>query len=224
MDKKSQIRKVFSNFKCKNFYEYRGSVSFSCKYQGQCKVHKKTEPIWSPLIGDIDDKRHNVMLVAEAPSTSGGKGVHLGGLLEDRCAQKKEDSEFSKFLEFFNKELGFWPYFTDLVKCGPTRVGDKATIKRRAERCVKHFLLSEIKIIEPDFIYCIGKTSYNALKQYKLHKSSGETIKLIPLIHYSRQAGLPLTSMDKRLIWRWQLKPLTKNLPLPSLSYFQYSK
>lgn len=165
------------------------------------------------------------MLVAEAPSTGGGKGPHLGGLFKDWPSSK---SEFIKFRDFFSNELGFMPYFTDLVKCGSKNAGDKTTISQRAKRCVDLLLLREIKVIDPDYIYCIGHKAYTCLKEYEPCKSTGEPIQLIPLIHYSKQAGLPLKSVDKELIWRWQLGRLTRNyvenVPLSLLSYFQSGK
>jgi uracil-DNA glycosylase len=224
MDKKSKIREIFSNFVCKTFFEFGSSVdSFHCDKEFECKLNKDAEPIWSPAYGDDNA---TVMFVAEAPSPTGGKGPHLGGLFKDWALNQ---GEVIPFRNFFAKELGFMPYFTDLVKCGPKNAGDKRTIDERARRCVELFLLREIKEIGPDYIYCVGRRSYTWLKKYKLvNKSTGRLIELKPLIHYSVQAGLPLKSTDKELIWRWQLGRLAKNyvenIPLSSLSYFRSDK
>jgi uracil-DNA glycosylase family 4 len=226
MDKKGKIKAIFSNFNCENFFEFDSPVrSFHCDKQSECKLNKDAEPIWSPAFGDDNA---TVMLVAEAPSTRGGKGPHLGGLFEDWPSNKKNKSEFIKFRDFFRNEFDGMPYFTDLVKCGPKNTRDKTTIKQRAKRCVELFLLKEIKVIDPDYICCIGKIAFTCLKEYKLYKSTGEPIRLIPLIHYSVQAGLPLKPRDRELIWRWQLDRLPKNYvanaPLSSLSYFKSGK
>jgi uracil-DNA glycosylase len=229
MDKKSQIRKLFSNFECKDveFFEYDKMhsrfdkrVRFRCEYEGKghCQVNRRREPIWSPALGDEDAK---VMLVGEAPSTSGGVGPHLGGFFMDWDPWE--------FRDFFARELGDMPYFTDLVKCGPENAKNKATIRRRVKYCGERFLIEEIKIINPDVIYCVGRESYIWLRDHReehgLVKKNGKRIELRQIIHYSKQAGLPLTAADKEMIWRWQLGLATKQhipeLSLSSLSFFQ---
>jgi uracil-DNA glycosylase family 4 len=231
MDKKSQIRKLFSNFECNDveFFKYDKThnkfdsrVQFKCKYEGKghCEINREKEPIWSPAFGD---EKAKVMLVGEAPSTSDGVGPHLGGLFVDWNRNPLE------FRDFFARELGYMPYFTDLVKCGPENAKNKAVVSRRAKYCGKKFLIKEIKIIAPDVIYCVGRESYVWLKDYReehgLVNSNGKRIKLQQIIHYSKQAGLPLTIADKEMIWRWQLGLATKQpipeLSLSSLSFFQ---
>jgi len=229
MDKKSRIRELFLNFECKDveFFKYDKThnkfdsrVQFKCEYEGKghCEINRKKEPIWSPAFGHEDAK---VMLVGEAPSTSGGVGPHLGGLFKEWDPWE--------FRDFFARELRYMPYFTDLVKCGPENAKNKAVISRRAEYCGKKFLIEEIKIINPDIIYCVGRESYIWLRDYRdehgLVKEDGKRIRLQQIIHYSKQAGLPLTIADKEMIWRWQLGLATKQhipeLSLSSLSFFQ---
>jgi uracil-DNA glycosylase family 4 len=224
MDKRSQIRKLFSNFECRDaeFFKYDithnkldSRVQFKCGYEGkgQCEVNPKKQPIWSPAFGDENAK---VMLVGEAPSTTDGVGPHLGGLFADWDPWK--------FRDLFARELGYMPYFTDLVKCGPENARNKNVIRRRAKYCGKKFLIEEIRIINPDLIYCVGRESYSWLRVYHeehgLVNKNGKRIELQQIIHYSKQAGLPLTIADKEMIWRWQLG-LDKNLSLSSLSFFQ---
>jgi uracil-DNA glycosylase family 4 len=226
MDKRSQIRKLFSNFECIEFFKYDKKhnkfdprVQFKCEHEGkgECEINRKKEPIWSPAFGDENAK---VMLVGEAPSTSGGVGPHLGGLFKQWDAWE--------FRDVFVEKFRCMPYFTDLVKCGPENAKNKSVVRRRAKYCGKKFLINEIRIINPDFIYCVGRESYSWLRDYRdeygLVNSNGKRIELQQIIHYSKQAGLPLTSADKEMIWRWQLglaKKDIRNLSLSSLSFFQ---
>lgn len=223
MDKKGEIRKIFSNFVCDDFFKFGYPESFHCDKESECGIDQDNEPIWSPALGD---ENATVMFVGEAPSTTGRAGPHLGGVFRD---WPDDQGQIIQFRNFFAEELGFMPYFTDLVKCGPKNSGDKKTIDSRAKKCIELFLLKEIEVLDPDYIYCVGRKSYTYLKKYKLVKSTGKSkgkpIELKPLIHYSLQAGLPLNHEDKKLIWRWQLGRLAKNhvenIPLASLSYFQ---
>jgi hypothetical protein len=82
------------------------------------------------------------MLVAEAPATSGGTGPHLGGLFKDWKEQerKKKYGNVFEFRDFFNRQLKFMPYYTDLVKCGPYHTNNKTLIKRRAALLSKNTL------------------------------------------------------------------------------------
>lgn len=118
------------------------------------------------------------------------------------------------------------PYYTDLVKCGPENTRNKTLIRQRAKKCVDMFLMKEIKTIKPEYIYCIGKLSYICplKRSNELKRKNGDFIKVIPLIHYSKQANLPLTLKDKQHIWKWQLRDVAKkydgDLSLKSLSFF----
>jgi hypothetical protein len=40
-------------------------------------------------------------------------------------------------------------------------------------------------------------------KTTNIKRENGKPIKVMPLIHYNRQANLPLTLEDKKLIWKW---------------------
>ena len=229
MDKRDQIRNLFSSFICRDddFFSYDKThrrldsrIRFRCENEGtgKCAITKRSEPIWSPAFGDPDTK---VMLVAEAPSTSGGVGPHVGGLFADW--------DTWEFRDFFREELGYVPYLTDLVKCGPRDARDKTVVRKRARYCGERFLIEEIRIISPDSIYCVGRESYNWLVGYRdksgLVNANGRDIRLEQIIHYSLQAGLPLTVADKKMIWRWQLGRLaatyTDDVSLSSLSFFQ---
>ena len=224
MDKQREIRKIFSNFDCDDFFKFGSPIrSFHCDKESECGIDKKkeNEPIWSPAFGD---KKATVMFVAEAPSTTGGMGPHLGGLFRDwpSDSDRIKQGKIIDFIKFFTNELNYYPYFTDLVKCGPANSGDKKTIEKRAQICVELFLLKEIEIINPTHIYCVGRRSYDWLSKYKLFQSNGNRIELKFLIHYSPQAGLPLKYEDKKLIWQWQLGKLaTNDIKLNQLSYFR---
>jgi hypothetical protein len=159
------------------------------------------------------------MLVAEAPSTTGGKGPHLGGLFADWYEINKKWQDIIKFREFFKDAFTSMPYYTDLIKCGPVNTKMKTLIRHRADICAEKFLLKEIEIIDPDFICCIGKESFEWLKNKQLINSRHKIIELVWLIHYSKQAGLPLKPIDKELIWRWQLGRVP-NVSLSRLKFF----
>jgi uracil-DNA glycosylase len=221
MDKKSQIRDLFKDFECPKFYDYGKPFDLHCANQKKCESNIKQEPIWTPAFGDECTK---VMLVGEAPSTGGGIGPHLGGLWKN-CEFKSENNPIKRFRDYFKDQLGYMPYFTDLVKCGPKNTRNKAVIWKRADCCGTLYLLNEIDIIDPESIYCIGRTSFDWLKKYELkNKKTGKPIEIKQLIHYGRQAGLPLTHEDKELIWKWQLGKFVEdkidNVPLSKLSFF----
>ncbi|MFC1871382.1 uracil-DNA glycosylase family protein [Chloroflexota bacterium] len=220
----SRIRKLFENWKCENFFDYGQSFTFKCADadENKCACNSKVEQIWTPSFGD---EAATVMLVAEAPSTGGGIGPHLGGFWRDLHTFERQNQEFIRFRDYFSKELGFIPYFTDLVKCGTQNTKNKALIRKRADYCGSRYLLQEIEIINPTSIFCIGRTSYDWLTKHKLaNKSTGKPINIHLLIHYSKQAGLPLTHEDKKLIWKWQLSQPSDDsdmsVPLSKLSYF----
>lgn len=231
LTKKQKIEKLFKkSFICDDFFKFNTEIHrFSCCNEKDCALVKDQdsykEPIWSPAFGS---ENATVMLVAEAPSTTGGIGPHLGGLFEcwkDKKPEKKLKGVL-EFRDFFSGVLGFTPYFTDLVKCGPPNTGNKTLIIQRAKKCVGLFLMEEIKIIKPKYIYCIGKLSYTFLlaQNNEIKKINDNFIGLVPLIHYSSQAGLPLTPNDKKRIWEWQLRGVSKkqvdDLSLKSLSFF----
>jgi hypothetical protein len=76
MGKKNDIRDLFANFKCEDFFDWNKPFKFKCDDEETCKCNSSLEPIWTPAFGDEIDT--TVMLIGEAPSTTGGKGTHLG--------------------------------------------------------------------------------------------------------------------------------------------------
>jgi hypothetical protein len=110
------------------------------------------------------------------------------------------------------------------MKCGvhkQTREDKKAVFQIRTANCLEQFLLKEIQILEPEIILCVGKESHVALKQCQKSGRIKATIKLVPLIHYGKQAGLPLTSADKQnLIWPLQVGKLSRE-GMSELSFFK---
>ncbi len=223
MSKNDEIFKLFSkNFKTNNFQIQRSIAadSFCCKHEKECKVKKTEEPIWSPSVGNKDTP---IMIVAEAPSGEGGEGPHIGGLFELRERSKK--SPLYILRQFVKENWGTIPYFTNLVKCGVAKQQHKEVLNTRATHCFEYFLAREIKIIQPKIILCIGSLSYSSLKKYQLHNEIDRSIRLIPLMHYSRQAQLPLSPSDKaKIIWKWQAdisRAQIGEMPLSELSYFK---
>ncbi len=218
MTKNEQIIALFQkDFKCKDFAIRGKAESFTCFKQSECKTDQDVEPIWSAALGSDET---NVMIVAEAPSAKGGIGPHIGGLAENWTHEKSVNSLFT----FVQKYFDTIPYFTDLMKCGVSRqTKEKKSLvfKTRIRNCLKHFLLREIKIIDPEIILCVGNLSYRALKDCKNRGLIKDLTKLIKLIHYGRQAGLPLSPNDKNnLIWPIQVGKISKDR-LCELSYFK---
>jgi uracil-DNA glycosylase len=237
--KRQQIKELFSNFKCKDFYRFNEKhqrPDFSCEHykDGECGVDKSKEPIWAPAYGADDTK---VMVIAQAPakltdswSPLRGPGPHVPGLFKDWPIDENQDRGLFLFRKFLADMLNDMPYFTDLIKCGPADAGNKTTIKMRANYCIEKYLLEEIKIIKPSHIFCLGDMSFKALDHIglnRLSKLTGETVVLKKLLHYSAQANLPVNPKDKELIWRWQLGALvpeksrvSNRESLSSLSFF----
>ena len=199
----------------------REASEFRCEHANECRVHQEDEPIWSAAFGDSDT---TVMVVGEAPSTTGGKGPHVGGLFADWTPNPKSPSNIR---DFVHKHYNTLPYFTDLVKCGAARGANKRIIKQRAETCFNHLLLNEIKIMQPTHILCLGGASYEFIEGHlgRGEGQNGRCAQLIKLIHYSGQAQLPLTPQDKlEIIWPWQIgRPSVglEKMPLATLSYFK---
>ena len=224
MTKNERISKLFSkNFKDDDIFKIGPAKAFSCIHEKECDVNKKEEPIWSAA---ICDENTNIMIVGEAPSNTGGPGPHLGGLFKDWEANKK--SHFDAQRKFVKKYYHTIPYFTDLVKCGVAKQSNKKKLNKRIERCSDYLLVKEIQIIRPKFILCAGGVSHSILKKRQKENKIDSSIKLVPLMHYSRQAGLPLSIEDKlNIIWKWQTNSGSRNeikkMPLSVLSYFKKS-
>lgn len=204
---------------------------FECCYEDECSVKQNKEPIWTPNIGDDDT---DIMIVAEAPSGTGGFGPHIGGHFGDNSSTNKKDEglyairEFVK--DFIDKENKRIPYFTDLIKCGVGRQNreEKRILRgKRLQNCPKRFLLKEIGIIRPSKIVCVGNMARDFLKECQQNGEIKKNIKLIPLMHYSSLASLNLSSEDKKnIIWKWQAgssleRKQILTLRLQELSFFQ---
>lgn len=147
------------------------------------------------------------MIVAEAPSSKGGIGPHIGGLVE----KWDDEDAVNSLFRFVKTMFETIPYFTDLMKCGVMRQtrDAKRVFKKRIVNCLGMFMLKEIQIINPKIILCVGIESYNALTLAKETGRVDESIELVKLIHYGKQANLPLSSSDKEnIIWPYQVGKL----------------
>lgn len=177
---------------------------FKCPLIDKCAVNKAEEPIWSPALGD---ESTTVMIVGEAPSRrkKGGAGPHIGGQFKDWT----DGEAVHSLLRFVKTHFGTVPHFTDVMKCGvasQTRAHKKAVFEIRTRNCVERFLLKEIEIIDPETILCLGKTSFIALQKAQESGAIKSSIRLVNLIHYGKQAGLPLTAKDKEtILWPLQM-------------------
>ena len=166
------------------------------------------------------------MVVAEAPSVTRSRtGPHIGG----RFADWTDEASVSSLLEFVRNYYQTTPHFTDLMKCGFEKQAEKRRNKEltelRKEKCIKQFLLEEIRIIDPKVILCVGKEAFDALQKCQNECKVKKSITPVNLIHYSKQAGLPLTSDDKKkLIWPFQVGQVCKNKRLSELSFFKNKK
>lgn len=175
--------------------------AFCCKHRELCGVDVNRHAIWSPALGDEDTK---AMVIGEAPSTTEGPGGHLGGRFDDWEANSK--SPITSLRDWIKSNYGCTPYFTDIVKCGVGNQNkvEKKVLTERAERCFETFLLREIEIVRPQFLFFCGAT-LGAFLERRRQAIIGidESIKIIHLTHFSRQANLPLSVEDKmNIIWR----------------------
>ena len=208
------------------------SSIFLCPHKDKCnvvvgkKIDKKTDPIYSPI---FDVKGCDIMLIAEAPSSSGGNGLIYPRSINQFIDSTQVDP-FINVLKFFkhyfqDKRL----YFTDIAKCGLASQSDKKNLNRRIQSCAEYMLLEEIRLLKPEGIYCIGKTSYEHLKnnfEQKLNLlgySFSSNVK--KLLHFGRQANMPLNDADKEsIIWKIQcglIKLEEEPQILSKLSFFR---
>jgi len=191
------------------------STGFCCDCINECEVEVKEEAIWSPYFGDSNSK---VMLIAEAPSITVGKGPHTGGMFKD--------SEFVHLKNFVKKYYNTVPHFTDVMKCGVSRqtAQHKSRVfKKRTKNCFEKYLIKEIEIIKPEVILCLGNTAFDAVNDEfnKADSRIQRSTKIIKLVHYSKQANLQLTIKDKEdIIWPIQIGKLDKE-NLKDLSKFR---
>ncbi len=181
------------------------TTDFHCSNCNQCNVDVSSEPIYTPFIGDENTK---IMIIGEAPSRSGengGEGPYIGG--EFKKLQYSGKSPITEVREFVKENYGGTiPYFTDMIKCGVAKQnGKEEKLKLRAEKCFEKFLRKEIKIIDPDIIFCAKTNVYDKIiNMCQIGKIDGGK-RIIKLLHYSRQASLQLSTRDKRkFIWKIQ--------------------
>ncbi len=199
----------------------QGAVNcFSCKFRKACEVDIGKHPIWSPAFGS---EGATVMVIGEAPSASGGVGPHIGGLFSNW--QNTNLSPVVPLRDWVFENYGCIPYFTDAIKCGSnsqTRER-KVVLKNRQNNCFHHFLKEEIQIMKPEHILVLGKSTDEFLRK-NLDKKYGK--RMVYLMHYSRQACLPLSIEDKKnIIWMLQTGKKSQeeisNMKLGELSYFR---
>ena len=180
-------------------------TDFHCSNCNQCSVDIKSEPIYTPFIGDENTK---IMIIGEAPSRSGingGSGPHIGG--DFKSLEDSGKSPITEVREFVKENYGGTiPYFTDMIKCGIAKQNEKREkLSIRAEKCIEKFLREEIKIIDPDIIFCTGNFVYDYIFNKQQAGKIDGGVRIIKLVHYSRRASLPLSIRDKReLIWKIQ--------------------
>ena len=221
MNKIEEIVDLFRGaFDVKNFMLRTELPCFKCPNINICNVQPEKEPIYTPMPGDDNT---SIMIIAEAPSGNGGTGPKVGGFFGD---VKEHKSPLFILKRFIIDTFGEIPYFTDLIKCGVAKQRDKDVLNTREPHCIDMFLIKEIKIMKPRHIFCIGWRAQNALDKLQKKNLIDNTIRIVNLMHYSRQALLPLSPEDKRkIIWKMQADMLTKEdlegMNLLSLSYFR---
>lgn len=193
---------------------------FKCKCQFKatrpCDIDRNSLK-YTGILGHTDT---DIMVIAEAPSATNGNGAYFGGQLETMLHKLKGANQLKLLIEFA-KEDGKYPYFTDINKCGvPDQSRKNGLNKIRRDNCIDTFLKQEILIIEPRLIYCIGQTAYKAIIDLKnntsLNNENPELSKIlgaahiVELLHYSQQAGIPLSAQDKETIWKIQAGRTTR--------------
>jgi uracil-DNA glycosylase len=206
-------------FESDNLLDENSEAQFVCECGGaKCKVRKHVDPIMSPIFGEEDTK---VMIVAEAPSKRKGTGskVIVGGQAKD-WIDRPGERQISALFSFVREHFHTAPYFTDVVKCGVEKQdrGEKRRLMNRIEQCTKRYLFGEIKVMEPEKILCVGKTSFDTLTKAQASGEVDKQIELKYLLHYGGQAGLTLTVEDKRtVIWPMQIGEKVSQEKLESL-------
>ena len=124
-----------------------------------------------------------------------------------------------RFVERYYKCI---PHFTDLMKCGIAKQNreQKRIFEIRKRNCVERYLRDEIRIIDPKVILCIGAMAYTAVVELK-EKGAIAPEQIVKLVHYSRQASLPLSAADKEnVVWPFQAGMVPVE-DLANLSFFE---
>jgi len=228
MDKNEQLRSLYSEFvtgdqNVKASNRNPDTVKMVCDCKEECEFDPTCESCWTPWTGD---GKANFMVVAEAPSTR-KKGTEGPCVAPPFSEIKRDNSDLSVLAQFLEDSFTGVPYFTDVLKCGisnQTAANKKAKFEKRFNNCRK-FLKREIEIIEPEFIIAVGSFATEKLKII-LSDMQRTDIKVISLLHYSRNASLPVSTNEKKdFIWPLQLRELLdKNIPdknrLSNLKFF----
>jgi len=205
--------------------------SNSCKYWGdkvnyficnhyinkKCKIDINNDPIFT---GYPSKKDTDIMVIGEAPSRKGGKGIHISPFINE--IKEERGSALYAIRDFCRENYRTIPYFTDLCKCGVLNQKEKKIkLAKRYENCFNAHLINEIEIIKPSVIITLGNNVYKKIcekKDYIKEKIGKKEIKIIQLMHYSNKASLPLTIEDKiNIVWRYQIG---KDFDTSKLSYF----
>jgi uracil-DNA glycosylase family 4 len=204
------------DFHSKNYFTSDTADDFTCPFIQECEVLKGKEPIYTSYFGEEKSK---VMIVAEAPSSSGGIGIFISKNFNEIITNSKSPLYLIK--KFVKEQYNEIPYFTDLIKCGVAKQKEKKILRKRAEICIKKYLVEEIKIIQPELIICVGSLAYEYILNSQKESIISPNIKVVKIIHYSHQAGLPLNDEDKELIWKIQTGLIkADDIPLQQLSFF----
>ncbi len=202
-------------------------VKMVCKWEQECEFDPTCESCWTPWTGD---GKARFMVVAEAPSTR-KKGSEGPCVAPPFNKVKDSKSDLSVLAEFIDENFTGIPYFTDVLKCGisnQTSAHKKAKFEKRFDKC-RGFLEREIEILDPEFIIAVGSYAREKLKII-LTDMQRPNVEVINLLHYSRNAALPVTTDEKKdLIWPLQLqdwldKPIKNKDRLSNLKYFKNIK
>jgi uracil-DNA glycosylase family 4 len=197
-EKESSLISLFSkDFRTDDILQRGTDLKFRCKNKkSQCCYVKKDDPCWSAMFGDPNTK---VMIIAEAPSATGGLGPHIGGRIND----KSNDERIKSLVRFVKKFYKTIPYFTDVVKCGVGRQEKepKKILIKRKSYCIDRYLLKEINILNPKIILCVGNFAQKTVNNIK-PKIENKKVKIVSLLHYGQQANLQISPSEKeKIVW-----------------------
>lgn len=190
--------------------EHEGkSRGFQCPHREKCMPKLEECVAMSPIFPDFPERisGRRIMLVGEAPSTRGGKGVITGGIYEQCEEEIRKEPGLSALYDFVKRSFDHAvPYFTDAVKCGTAPGERKKVLAARADTCFNIFLRYEIQAFNPEIIICAGKISYDTIKEKNANDELISASNIVKILHYGRQAGLPLSAKEKRdIIWPIQI-------------------
>ncbi len=145
---------VLSKSEANSFEELFHNIR-SCKLAEKCQDRNVRQYYFE---NENTAREHQVMFVCESPSTRGG--FKNGSIREECWILTKEDKHFRKCL----RRVGLQgAYITNIVKCG-TKAKCKPK-KADVEMCMPH-LLSEIALVKPKVIVCVGRNSEYWCRKY----------------------------------------------------------